>query len=80
MKCRKCGSTNVSVQIVQTGSNTVAKTKGRGCLGKVFWFCIWWPMLLFRRKKYKTKSNTSYTNEKIAVCNDCGHSWVLKKK
>ena len=54
--------------------------KGRGCLGKLFWLFLFWPMLRLRRKKYKTKNSTSYTNEKIAVCNNCGHSWKLVKK
>ena len=82
MKCRRCGSANVSVEFLQTGSRTKSryKTKKKGCLGTIFWFCFCWPMLLFRGKKYKTKgtSNTQFTNEKMALCRDCGHSWKLK--
>lgn len=79
LKCRKCGSTDVTVQFVQTGSKTKSKTKGRGCLGKLFWLFAFFPMLFLRKKKYKTKSNTTVQNEKVAVCNNCGHSWALKK-
>lgn len=82
MKCRRCGSNNVSVQFLQTGSQTKGeyKTKQKGCLGTIFWLCVFWPVALFRGKKYKTKgtSTTTVSNEKVALCHDCGRSWKLK--
>ena len=82
MKCPKCGSENVTVQIV---TETELKEKKHGCL---WWCCIgwWWffvkwlvftfPALLvklFAPKKYKLKTHT----KKMAVCNGCGNSWQV---
>lgn len=80
MKCSKCGSEKVVVQVI---NEQELKTKGHGCL---YWICFGWlieiilwifltlPMLIiaiFKPKKYKTVNHT----KKIAVCNSCGHSW-----
>ena len=79
MKCPKCGSENVSVQVV---TETELKEKKHGV---IWWVCVgwWWipikwlvftlPALIiaiFKPKKYKTK-----THKKMAVCNNCGKSW-----
>ena len=80
MKCSKCGSENVTVQVV---TETQLKVKRHGI---IWWCCIgwWWvpfkwlfltlPALIvkiFAPKKYKTKTII----KKIAVCNNCGNSW-----
>lgn len=80
MKCPKCGSENINVQMV---TETRMKEKKHGI---VYWVLIgwWWrpilwfvftlPMLLisiFKPKKYKMTSKT----KKVAVCNSCGKSW-----
>lgn len=80
MKCPKCGSENVSVQVV---TETGLKEKKHGV---IWWVCVgwWWipikwlvftlPALIiaiFKPKKYKTKTHT----KKMAVCNNCGKSW-----
>lgn len=80
MKCPKCGSENVSVQVV---TETELKEKKHGV---IWWVCVgwWWipikwlvftlPALIvaiFKPKKYKTKTHT----KKMAVCNNCGKSW-----
>lgn len=80
MKCLKCGSENVSVQVV---TETELKEKKHGV---IWWVCVgwWWipikwlvftlPALIiaiFKPKKYKTKTHT----KKMAVCNNCGKSW-----
>ena len=80
MKCPKCGSENVSVQVV---TETELKEKKHGV---IWWLCVgwWWipikwlvftlPALLialFKPKKYKTISHS----KKMAVCNNCGKSW-----
>lgn len=82
MKCSKCGSENVTVQVV---TEQELKVKKHGVL---YWLCIgWWlkpllwffftlPMLIihiFKPKKYKTVNHT----KKLAVCNDCGKSWKV---
>jgi len=89
MRCKRCGSEHVSVQYVQTGSKTKSKSttrhKKRGCL---YWLCCLWAIDLLiwcftfwspSRRKSKTKgtSKTTISNQKMAVCNDCGHSWRI---
>lgn len=83
MKCPKCGSENVTVQVV---TETELKEKKHGVF---WWICVgwWWlpikwlvftlPALIvkiFAPKKYKTVNHT----KKIAVCHDCGKSWNVK--
>lgn len=80
MKCPKCGSENVTVQVV---TETELKEKKHGL---IWWICVgwWWipikwlvftlPALIiaiFKPKKYKTKT----ISKKVAVCNNCGKSW-----
>lgn len=80
MVCKKCGSQNVTVQVV---TETKVKEKKHGIL---WWICVgwWWipikwlvftlPAILgklFGKPKYKVTTKT----RKIAVCNDCGKSW-----
>ena len=80
MKCPKCGSENVTVQVV---TETELKEKKHGF---IWWLCVgwWWlpikwlvftlPALivaLFKPKKYKTETHS----KKMAVCNNCGKSW-----
>lgn len=79
MKCPKCGSENVNVQMV---SETKLKKK-HGCL---YWILVGWylePILwlfltipkliyqLFKPRKYKTKT----IHKSLCVCQDCGHHW-----
>ena len=77
MKCPKCGSDNVNVQIVQTGAKT--STKGKGCLfgiGRALLvICTLGLWLVFAKKKAKSK--TKFINEKQAVCSNCGNSWKV---
>ena len=82
MKCPKCGSENVSVQVV---TETKLKEKKHGVLYWIFvgwwlkpllWFFLTLPMLIiaiFKPKKYETKTST----KKIAVCSSCGKSWSV---
>ena len=80
MKCPKCGSENVNVQMV---SETILKKKHHSVL---YWICIgWWlhpllwlfatlPMLIikiFKPKNYKTKTK----HKSMCVCQSCGQSW-----
>lgn len=82
MVCSKCGSENVTVQIV---TETQLKEKKHGIL---YWLFIgWWlkpllwlfltlPMIIiaiFKPKKYKTKS----IHKNMAVCHNCGNSWKV---
>jgi DNA-directed RNA polymerase subunit RPC12/RpoP len=71
MKCSRCGSENVIVQVV-----TETKTKHRGCFGWLLWtllaICTFGLIIiipLLTNKKTKSKSHGE------AVCQDCGHRW-----
>lgn len=69
MKCQKCGSENVVVQVTQ-------KQKKRGCFGVMMWIllamCTCGLVLLIpllTRKGSKTKI--------YAVCQNCGNKWRI---
>lgn len=73
MKCKKCGSENVNVQVV-----TSVKTKRRGCLGWMLWIMLACATLglviiipLLTNSKTKSKNNT------VAVCQSCGNQWKV---
>ena len=82
MKCPKCGSENVNIQVL----NEVKMKNAHH--GFFWWICIgwWWipvkwlfltvPALLakiFIPKKQKTVNKTV----KNAVCQNCGHNWNI---
>ena len=81
MKCPKCKSENVTVQVV----TEVKEKKKKGVL---YWICIgfWWeplswlfltlPKLILSLFSKKTKTVTKKYKE--AVCQNCGHSWIVK--
>ena len=79
MICPKCGSQNVNVQISQTGGKT--KKKGNGVGGHVnnaargitavctlgLSNLVW--------KKSKGGEKTTFQNESVCICQNCGNSW-----
>lgn len=71
MKCQKCGSENVVVQVTQ-------KQKKRGCFASVMWIllaiCTFGIVLLIPLLTRKGSKTVTY-----AVCHNCGHRWELKK-
>lgn len=81
MKCPKCKSNNVKVQMVEVGSTT--KRRGVGLLGSTYnavrgvtsfaTLGIAGKILPKAEGKNKTKVNT----EKVAICQECGHSWKV---
>lgn len=82
MECPKCNSTNVNVQVV-TKTNIKSKKKTLlywltiGWLVEpLLWFFLTLPKLifeLFKPQRLKVKTTTS----KMAVCQNCGHSWKV---
>lgn len=73
MKCKKCGSENVSVQVV-----TNVKTKHRGCLGWFLWIllaCCTLGLILII--PLITNSKTKSKTHSEAVCQDCGYRWKV---
>lgn len=81
MKCSKCGSENISIQIQEVGAKT--KNKGNGLLGHinnaardVTAACtLGLSNLVWRKSKGVEK--TIIKNEKIAICQNCGNSWKI---
>lgn len=71
MKCPKCKSTDVTVQVVTDS----ARTRKRGCLwglGRMFMIICTlglWAVI------GRTKAKTNMQNHKEAICQHCGHSW-----
>ncbi|MBN1058579.1 hypothetical protein [Clostridium botulinum] len=78
MKCKKCGSENITVQAV-----TTLKNKHKGI---IYWLFIgWWlemmlwlfltiPKLifeLFKPNKIKSKTHSE------AICQNCGYRWEI---
>lgn len=77
MVCPNCGSDKVVVQMVQDGATT--RTKGSGCLwriGRTFLICITFGLWALIGKR-KGKSKTKVTSHKEAICQSCGHSWMV---
>lgn len=73
LTCSRCGSHNVSVQIVQTG----ASHSGRGCLWSIgrgmLIFCTLGLWLLIGKSGGRSKIK----NESFAVCQNCGNRWKV---
>lgn len=75
MRCIKCGSENVTIQLVN-------EQKKRGCITSIISFVIklmlfivsfiLWLISLLIPIKRKTKTT------KYAVCQNCGYSWKIK--
>lgn len=78
MQCKKCGSTDVNIQVME---KTKPKRKGF-----FYWLLIgWWleiimwifftlPWLTIKILKPKKTKSTIY---KIAICQNCGKSWRI---
>lgn len=80
MVCPRCGSSNVSVQVV---TQTEVKDKHHGVF---WWICIgwWWipikwlfftfPALILKLFGHKKQKITNKQETK-AVCQQCGNTW-----
>lgn len=77
MKCPKCGSENVSVQVMQTEGKT--RQRGTGCL----WTLGRWTLILctcglwLLVGKRKGTGKTKFKNETVAICQQCGNRWKV---
>lgn len=82
MICPVCGSQNVMIMMQQVGSKTKKRGIGFGgvmnnILRIFFAICTCGLVLIFWRKA-KGSEKTVVRNEKIALCQNCGHSWTIK--
>ena len=77
MKCLNCGSEHVNVQLEQVSLKT--KHRGTGILWTlarltlIFCTCGLWLLIGGR----KGTSTTKYKTKKVAICQECGHSWYI---
>ena len=82
MKCPKCGSENVNVQMV---SESQLKNKHHSVLYWIFIGWWWRPLLwifltipMFLGKLFGRKDKKIVTkHSSMAVCQSCGHSWKV---
>lgn len=85
MTCKKCGGNNVKIDVIQTSSKSVAKTRRKSFIG---WFlsrpfvfmkhvATMGITLLLPKKKHTTREKTKFTNKRIATCQDCGKTWTM---
>lgn len=81
LKCPKCKSTEINVQMVEEGSKTKKSTVGlvgntynavRG-VASIATLGIAGKVMPKATGKEKTKNKLV----KLAICQDCGHSWEL---
>ena len=82
--CPKCGSTDISTQLLPIIFNNYKKRRGLGWWILIGWW--WWivdliiwlvvaiPIFIIR---LSTKDENNTSNNSIAVCNSCNHSWNL---
>lgn len=78
MRCPKCNSENVQVQMVSEQVKKHHSLVYWVCGGFIIEFLKWLfftiPMLIIKLfKKDKTKT----IHKSMAVCQDCGHSWKV---
>ncbi len=82
MECPKCKSTNVNVTMQQVSSKTKKHGNGLGGImnntarGLTAIATLGASNLVW--KKSKGNEKTKIKNEKICLCQNCGHSWGIK--
>ena len=81
MTCPKCGSQQVTVELIQTAGKTARHGTGFGgklnntaraiaALSTLGVSNLFW-------KKSKGTEKTRFVTEKICLCQSCGHSWPM---
>lgn len=81
LRCPKCKGTNISVQFVEKGSKT--KRSGVGLVGNTYNAVRGMASIMTLgiagkvMPKAEGKNKTKNISEKVAICQNCGHSWEL---
>lgn len=81
MKCPKCKSENVTVELVQTSEKTKKHGVGLGghvnnaARGLTAVCTLGMSNLVW--KKSEGSEKTKIKNEKMCLCQNCGHSWKI---
>ena len=82
MTCPKCGSGNVTIEMVQTGGRTAKHGTGFGGklnnTARAVTAISTLGMSNLVWKKSKGTEKTKFKNEKVCLCQDCGNSWAIK--
>ena len=83
MVCKSCNSSNVAIEIIQSGGNVKKRSKGiDDYLLNFFriisrdlysWNCV------FVLEKKRRKNKIEFRSIKTCVCHDCRYSWELKQ-
>lgn len=82
MKCPKCKSENVTISLEATGTKT--KKHGNGLGGhanntaRAVTACFTLGMSNLVWKKSKGTEKSKIVNQKVCLCQNCGHSWTIK--
>lgn len=82
MQCPKCGSENVTIEMIQTGGKTKKHGNGLGghlnnaARGATAMMTLGMSNLVW--KKSKGNEKMTYTNEKMCLCQNCGNTWKIK--
>lgn len=82
MKCAKCGSSNTTIEFLQTSSKTKKHGNGLGghannaARGATAIMTLGMSNLVWKKSKGNEKE--SFKNEKVCLCQDCGYSWNIK--
>lgn len=77
MVCPKCKSENVSIATEQVSGKT--KSNNMGCL----WALCRWTLIIctcglwLLVGKRKGTGRTSFKNQTVALCQNCGHKWKV---
>lgn len=81
MKCPKCKSDNVTIQMVEQGKKSKQSGIGLGghahnaVRGAMAFGTLGLSNLVIKKAKGTEKTKT--INVKIAICQECGHSWQV---
>ena len=82
LRCPNCGSTSVTVQMMQIAGKT--KKHGAGLGGNInnaargMTAMVTFGMSNLIWKKSEGTEKVKYTNQKVCVCQNCGNSWNIK--
>ncbi|PRZ40898.1 hypothetical protein CLV47_11363 [Antricoccus suffuscus] len=82
MNCVACGNDNVTIEMMQAGGRT--RTHGTGLGGKTnnmargMTAVSTLGMSNLVWKKSKGTEKMKYKNQKVALCQTCGHDWSIR--
>lgn len=82
MNCPKCGGSNITVQMMETGSKTKKSGIGLGghlnnaARGATAICTLGMSNLIWKKSTGTSKTKT--VTEKVCLCQDCGNSWTIE--